>query len=89
MTTMAKGLFVERGDCLRALRRPLTWFRVRCRWMVDDCSACTEMISAPALAKSGMRSSGSTIIYVTFGAVAWSLSPAGSKKRVAASIALQ
>ena len=30
--------------------------------MVDDCSACTEMMSAPALAKSGMSSSGWTII---------------------------
>lgn len=34
----------------------------RCRWMVDCCSACTEMMSAPALAKSGTRCSGSTII---------------------------
>lgn len=29
---------------------------------MDDCSACTEMMSAPALAKSATRSSGSTII---------------------------
>jgi len=39
-----------------------TMFTERCRWMVDATSACTEMMSAPALAKSGMRSSGSTII---------------------------
>ncbi len=39
-----------------------TWLTVRCRWMVDDCSACTLMMSAPALAKSATRSSGSTII---------------------------
>eukprot|EP00967_Tisochrysis_lutea_P157167 scaffold318336_cov12-Tisochrysis_lutea.AAC.1 len=30
--------------------------------MVDCCSTCTEMMSAPALAKSATRCSGSTII---------------------------
>jgi len=40
----------------------ITWLMVRCRWMVDAFSACTEMMSAPALTKSGMRRSGSTII---------------------------
>ncbi len=40
----------------------LTWFTVLCKWMVDAPSQWTEMISAPALAKSGTRSSGSTII---------------------------
>ena len=33
-----------------------------CRWMVEAVSACTLMMSAPALAKSATRSSGSTII---------------------------
>mmetsp|Transcript_52358 Transcript_52358/g.128501 ORF Transcript_52358/g.128501 Transcript_52358/m.128501 type:complete len:222 (-) Transcript_52358:140-805(-) len=40
----------------------LIMLTVRCRWMVDSPSQCTEIMSAPALTKSGMRSSGSTII---------------------------
>mmetsp|Transcript_22958 Transcript_22958/g.78164 ORF Transcript_22958/g.78164 Transcript_22958/m.78164 type:complete len:247 (+) Transcript_22958:184-924(+) len=35
---------------------------VRCRWIVAAPSACTEMMSLPALAKSATRSSGSTIM---------------------------
>mmetsp|Transcript_13146 Transcript_13146/g.31149 ORF Transcript_13146/g.31149 Transcript_13146/m.31149 type:complete len:212 (+) Transcript_13146:534-1169(+) len=45
--------------------RSLIWLTTRCRWMVDDCSAWTLMMSAPALAKSGTRCSGSTIIRCT------------------------
>lgn len=48
------------GLALRVDER--TWYTTRCRWVVEDCSAWTEMMSAPALAKSGMRCSGSTII---------------------------
>ena len=39
-----------------------TWLTTRWRWMVEDCSACTLMMSLPALAKSATLSSGSTII---------------------------
>ncbi len=38
------------------------WPMRRCRWMVADCSACTVMMSLPALAKSATRAPGSTII---------------------------
>mmetsp|Transcript_1562 Transcript_1562/g.5144 ORF Transcript_1562/g.5144 Transcript_1562/m.5144 type:complete len:214 (-) Transcript_1562:28-669(-) len=42
--------------------RSLIWYTHLCRWVVELCSAWMEMMSAPALAKSGMRCSGSTII---------------------------
>mmetsp|Transcript_1521 Transcript_1521/g.4802 ORF Transcript_1521/g.4802 Transcript_1521/m.4802 type:complete len:250 (+) Transcript_1521:150-899(+) len=42
--------------------KSLIWLIVRCKWIVAAPSACTEIISAPALAKSATRSSGSTII---------------------------
>mmetsp|Transcript_21810 Transcript_21810/g.35300 ORF Transcript_21810/g.35300 Transcript_21810/m.35300 type:complete len:207 (-) Transcript_21810:17-637(-) len=45
--------------------RSLIMCTVRCRCVVDAASACTEMMSAPALAKSATRSSGSTIIRCT------------------------
>lgn len=45
-----------------ALSDKHTWLTTRSRWMVLDCSACTETMSAPALMKSAMRCSGSTII---------------------------
>lgn len=41
---------------------PHTWLSVLCKWMVEDGSAWTEMMSAPALMKSAILSSGSTII---------------------------
>mmetsp|Transcript_9760 Transcript_9760/g.26355 ORF Transcript_9760/g.26355 Transcript_9760/m.26355 type:complete len:286 (-) Transcript_9760:127-984(-) len=40
----------------------LIWLIVRCKWIVEAASQCTEMMSAPALAKSSTRCSGSTII---------------------------
>mmetsp|Transcript_2193 Transcript_2193/g.3741 ORF Transcript_2193/g.3741 Transcript_2193/m.3741 type:complete len:259 (-) Transcript_2193:149-925(-) len=40
----------------------LIWFTVRCKWIVDAASQCTEMMSAPAFAKSSTRCSGSTIM---------------------------
>mmetsp|Transcript_63106 Transcript_63106/g.112162 ORF Transcript_63106/g.112162 Transcript_63106/m.112162 type:complete len:206 (+) Transcript_63106:169-786(+) len=40
----------------------LIWPTVRCRWMVDAASQCTEIMSAPAFAKSSTRCSGSTIM---------------------------
>mmetsp|Transcript_11334 Transcript_11334/g.21374 ORF Transcript_11334/g.21374 Transcript_11334/m.21374 type:complete len:257 (-) Transcript_11334:161-931(-) len=40
----------------------LIWLMVRWRWMVDAASQWTEMMSAPALAKSSTRCSGSTIM---------------------------
>mmetsp|Transcript_114111 Transcript_114111/g.243356 ORF Transcript_114111/g.243356 Transcript_114111/m.243356 type:complete len:312 (-) Transcript_114111:50-985(-) len=40
----------------------LIWFKVRWRWIVEAASACTEMMSAPAFAKSSTRVSGSTIM---------------------------
>lgn len=43
-------------------RQILTWFIVRCKWIVEDCSQWTLTISAPAFMKSGTLWSGSTII---------------------------
>mmetsp|Transcript_9758 Transcript_9758/g.26345 ORF Transcript_9758/g.26345 Transcript_9758/m.26345 type:complete len:222 (-) Transcript_9758:104-769(-) len=40
----------------------LIWLIVRCKWIVEAASQCTEMMSAPALAKSSTRCSGSTIM---------------------------
>mmetsp|Transcript_52007 Transcript_52007/g.161393 ORF Transcript_52007/g.161393 Transcript_52007/m.161393 type:complete len:254 (-) Transcript_52007:67-828(-) len=42
--------------------RPLIMLTTRWRWIVDAASQCTEMMSAPALAKSSTRCSGSTIM---------------------------
>lgn len=47
---------------LPAIIMNITWFTTLSRWMVELCSQCTEIISAPALAKSATRCSGSTII---------------------------
>mmetsp|Transcript_27073 Transcript_27073/g.77681 ORF Transcript_27073/g.77681 Transcript_27073/m.77681 type:complete len:303 (-) Transcript_27073:69-977(-) len=40
----------------------LIMFTTRCKWIVDADSQCTEMMSAPAFAKSSTRCSGSTIM---------------------------
>mmetsp|Transcript_100081 Transcript_100081/g.266009 ORF Transcript_100081/g.266009 Transcript_100081/m.266009 type:complete len:220 (+) Transcript_100081:396-1055(+) len=42
--------------------RLLIMFTTRWRWIVEAASQCTEMTSAPALAKSSTRCSGSTIM---------------------------
>lgn len=63
-STSSMALVGVPGLSTAPARQPssLIWFRVRWRWMVAAFSACTEMMSAPALAKSATRSSGSTII---------------------------
>mmetsp|Transcript_28537 Transcript_28537/g.76243 ORF Transcript_28537/g.76243 Transcript_28537/m.76243 type:complete len:259 (-) Transcript_28537:185-961(-) len=40
----------------------LIWLMVRCKWVVEAASTCTAMMSAPALAKSSTRCSGSAIM---------------------------
>lgn len=47
--------------------RAVTWLMVRCKWIDEAFSQCTETISAPALMKSGTRFSGSTIICSMWG----------------------
>lgn len=64
--TQKKYIFIYgnswKENALTRSRKNLTWVRVRCKWIVDDCSQWTLTMSAPALIKSGTRCSGSTII---------------------------